>query len=230
MRLLKQQHSSFDIANVDSVVSQHEETSKHGSLFPNSIRCLICGPSNCGKTNLMLSLLYNPNGLNFENVYLFSKSLYQPKYKHLAHVFSNLEGVGFYPFDDNSNIPHPKDAAPNSVFIFDDIACDKQDRVRAYFCMGRHRGVDSFYLCQSYTRVPKLLIRDNTNFLIVFRQDNLSTKRIYEDHVNSDMTFSEFKKISIECWRTKYGFMVIDKDRDLNNGRYRKGFDTYIIV
>lgn len=23
---------------------------KHGKLLPNTIRCIICGPSNCGKT------------------------------------------------------------------------------------------------------------------------------------------------------------------------------------
>ena len=228
MRLEKQQ-SSLIIPSLDDKVGEID--SKHGTLFPPSIRCLICGPSDCGKTNLMLNILYHPNGLRFENIYLYTKSLQQPKYKRLIQILDPMTDIGLYPFQDNTQIPPPEEAKNNSVFIFDDIACDKQENVRSYFCMGRHSGVDSFYLCQSYTRVPKHLIRDNANFLIIFKQDNLNMKRIYEDHVNSDMDFKMFKYICCECWvKDKYGFLVIDKDRPLNRGRYRKGFDIFIIV
>jgi len=40
------------------------------------------------------------------------------------------------------------------------------------------------------------------------------------------MDFQKFRDICAECWRDKYGFLVIDKDSDV--GRYRKGFDEYI--
>jgi hypothetical protein len=66
------------------------ERSRHSSLFPNNIRALICGPSASGKTNLMLHLLTNPNGLKFENLYVYSKSLYQPKYSYLSDIMKNL--------------------------------------------------------------------------------------------------------------------------------------------
>ncbi|XP_018058117.1 PREDICTED: uncharacterized protein LOC108693592 [Atta colombica] len=63
-----------------------------------------------GKTNVLISLLESPNGVRFENVYaysnvyVYSKSLQQP----------------------NDVVP-PSEARPNSIFIFDDVACDKQD-------------------------------------------------------------------------------------------------------
>jgi hypothetical protein len=63
-----------------------KQRNRHSSLFPNSIRALICGPSASGKTNLMLHLITNPNGLKFENLYVYSKSLYQPKYTHLSDI------------------------------------------------------------------------------------------------------------------------------------------------
>ena len=113
--------------------------------------------------------------------------------------------------------------------IFDDIACEKQDHLKAYFCMGRHRDVDSFYLCQSYAQVPKHLVRDNINFMVIFRQDEMNLKHIYRDHVNTDMSFDLFKELCSQCWYEKFGFMVIDKDSELNDGRYRKGFYTYFI-
>lgn len=229
MRLVKQ-HDTLRISNLEDGSCTEVKTSRHGPLLPDSIRCLICGPSNCGKTNLMLSLIYDPKGLRYENIYLFAKSLHQPKYRQLAQVLEPLDDIGFFQFEENEKIPPPKDALPNSIFIFDDIACDKQNNVRSYFCMGRHNGVDIFYLSQSYTRVPKHLIRENANFLILFRQDELNMRRIYSDHVNSDMPFEKFKKVCQWCWKNdKYGFLVLDKDRQINDGRYRKGFEAYII-
>lgn len=86
MKKLKfiKQKITLPIRNVDKFLTETKEMRlKHNSLFPNSIRCIICGPSNCGKTNVIISLLENPNGLRFENVYIYSKSIYQPKYKYL---------------------------------------------------------------------------------------------------------------------------------------------------
>jgi len=55
---------------------------------------LVVGPSNCGKTNVMLSLIESPNGLKFENIYVFSKSLYQPKYEYLEKLIKPIKGKG----------------------------------------------------------------------------------------------------------------------------------------
>ena len=59
----------------------------------------------------------------------------------------------YHPFTEHESVISPDDALPNSIMIFDDIACEKQDSVRAFFCMGRHEKVDSFYLCRSYNRI-----------------------------------------------------------------------------
>ena len=225
MRFIKQQHR-LPIENMDMV--KRIETKKHSILLPNSIRGLITGPSNCGKTNVMMTLLQHPNGLKFENIYIYSKSLQQPKYEFLRRAVQPIKHMGFFTFSNNSEVIPPEEAKPNSIFIFDDIACEKQDTIRTYFSMGRHHNIDSFYLCQTYTRIPKHLIRDNANFLIVFKQDDMNLKHIYNDHVNSDMSFSTFQKLCAECWNIKHGFLVIDKDVSLNKGRYRKGFDSFL--
>lgn len=201
---------------------------KHGENFPNSIRGLLVGRSNCGKTNVMLSMLLDPKGLNFRNIYIYSKSLHQPKYNYLRKIVKPIKGMGYNEFSNNANIIEPENAEKNSVFIFDDVACDKQDPIRQFFSMGRHNDVDSFYLCQSYTRIPKHLIRDNANFLIVFKQDDLNLRHIYNDHVNSDMSFNQFKDLCSHCWEKDFGFLVIDKDSPLNSGRYRRNFEEII--
>lgn len=75
--------------------------------------------------------------------------------------------------------------------------------------MGRHRDIDYFYLCQAHARIPKHLVRDNTNLLILFRQDEMSFKHIYDDHVNTDVTYTQFKDLCLTCGNdNKYGFIV----------------------
>lgn len=95
--------------------------------------------------------------------------------------------------------------------------------------MGRHKLIDCFYLCQTYTRIGKHLVRDNCNCIILFKQDRMNLKHIYDDHVTPDMTF-DFEKLCAECWNDNFGVLVIVKDFDLNKGRYRKGFDQYICI
>lgn len=230
MKIVKQS-STLPVCNIDSFTeSNNNNLRKHGVLLPETCRCIISGPSNCGKTNVMMSLLQEPNGLKFENVYVFSKSLYQPKYKFLEKVLKPIKGLGYYTFSENDDVVSPDKAKPHSVILFDDIACDKQNNIRKYFSMGRHNDIDCFYLCQTYTRIPKHLIRDNANLLVLFKQDEMNLRHVYQDHVSTDMDFTKFRGICAECWKTPYGFLVINKDCDLHKGRYRKGFDSYIYL
>lgn len=207
---------------------------KNGLLLPNTVRCIIAGPSNSGKTNLMIALLTEKNGLRFSNVYVYGKSLNQPKYRLLNEIFNEVPEIGYFTYSESDNIITPQEAKPNSVFIFDDVSTEKQTTMRDFFCMGRHNNIDSFYLCQTYSKVPKQLIRDNANLLILFKQDELNLKHIYSDHVNTDMLFDEFKWLCSHCWSNKYGFLVIDKDsefkRNCESARYRKGFDIFISI
>lgn len=222
------------VDNLDEKVgsggNENKMLRRHGPLLPFSIRGLLIGPSNCGKTNVMISLLTHPLGLRFENIYIYSKSLYQPKYEYLRKILSPIKGLGYYTFSDGNNIVEPSDAKPNSVFIFDDVMCEKQDVIRSYFSMGRHKNVDVFYLAQTYSRVPKQLVRDNANFIIMFKQDEMNMRHIFSDHVSPDLTFTQFQQMCAKCWDNKYGFLVIDKDSEINSGRYRKGFDSYIYL
>lgn len=201
---------------------------KHSTLLPNSIRCIICGPSNCGKTNVMLSLLIHRNGLKYHNVYLYSKTTFQPKYRFLEKVLNEIPEVNFFMYDDHNLVIHPNDALINSVFIFDDVVCENQQNIRNFFCMGRHKKIDCFYLSQTYSKIPKQLIRDNVNFLILFKQDDINLKHIYDEHVSSDITWIQFKDLCKNVWKKPYNFLIINKDCELEHGRYRKSFDTFI--
>lgn len=213
--------------------SVKSKTKKHSQLLPNSIRCIIAGPSNCGKTNLLINLIISEHGLRFENVYVYSKTLWQPKYTYLEKLFQPLSGVEYHQYSNSDEMIEPKDVRPNSIVIFDDVICEKnQDIIKQYFSMGRHQSVDSFYLTTTYTRVSKHLIRDNCNFLIFFRQDELNLRHIFNDMgVVCHMKFDQFQQFCFDCWGVgTHGFAVIDLDSDVDNGRYRKGFANFLVL
>lgn len=64
---------------------------------------------------------------------------------------------------------------------------------------------------------------------MLLKQDDLNLKRIYEEHVHNDMTFTDFKKLCSKCWNSDtHGFVVVNKDCELNRGRYRCGMDVFV--
>lgn len=203
-----QQKNKLDVENHDV---KKRIDKKHGPLLPSTIRCIIAGPSNCGKTNVMISLIEHENGLKFENVYVYSRSLFQPKYEYLEKLLKPISGVGYQAYGASENIVETSDAKPNSLFIFDDVSCVNQNVIREYFSSGRHSGVDSFYLCQSYAKIPKHLIRDNVNMLVLFKQDDLNLNHVYKDHVNTDMKFETLKKCARNAGKNRMDFCQFSK-------------------
>ena len=41
----------------------------------------IVGPNGCGKTTLLNNLLLRPRWLDYDNLFVYGKSLFQPEYK-----------------------------------------------------------------------------------------------------------------------------------------------------
>ena len=70
-------------------LSWNEVTSKRFNrpLLPKSIRGIIVGKSGCGKMTLLLNLSLRPGWLNYDNLYVFGKSFFQPEYRTLQKAF-----------------------------------------------------------------------------------------------------------------------------------------------
>ena len=57
------------------------------SPLPKVIRGLIIGKSGCGKTTLIIILLLRPGWLDYNNIHIFGKSIFQPGYHILKKAF-----------------------------------------------------------------------------------------------------------------------------------------------
>ena len=75
---------------VNSCYTWNTKTKRNNNtLFPKSIRGLLVGKSNCGKSTLLMNLLLKPDWLDYDHLYVFGKSLHQKEYKILKSGFQN---------------------------------------------------------------------------------------------------------------------------------------------
>uniref|UniRef100_A0A1I7WHW0 Uncharacterized protein n=1 Tax=Heterorhabditis bacteriophora TaxID=37862 RepID=A0A1I7WHW0_HETBA len=122
-------------------------------LLPNSIRACIIGKSGCRKTNLLMNLLLQ-DYLDYNNLYIFSTTLYQPLYQILISGLTNglvkkkflnqkftigkkdkeNSSIQVHRFDDYDCVPDSKEIDPNlkTLIIFDDIMLEKQNKKNKY--------------------------------------------------------------------------------------------------
>jgi len=107
----------------------------------------------------------------------------------------------------------PEQTEVGSSIIFDDVLTEGQDKIANFFLRGRHRKISCFYLAQSYTKIPKKSgIRENFNYLIIFRQDNVNLRQLYNEYITG-VTFLQFKGICNQCWSVPYGFLTVDIEK-----------------
>ena len=74
------------IPNCDSGSSKSDYKQGHPCMPADVFWMVICGPSNSGKTNTLLHMLYEL--LEYDKIYLFSKNLHQNKYQDLLQEFA----------------------------------------------------------------------------------------------------------------------------------------------
>ena len=183
-------------------------------LFPNTTRCGIFGPSGCGKTNALLTILVYKEPLTA--IYLCSRTASQPKYTLLRqlvneHNSDEKNAKIIYQELIPKTLPIPEQLKADSIIIFDDILAENQDKIATFFMRGRHCNISCFYLAQSYTKIPKKSgIRENFNFLLIFKQDRINLHQIYSEYVANGVSFQQFVDICTFCWQQEFGFLTID--------------------
>lgn len=75
---------------------------------------VIVRSNNCRKTDIMLNIIEYENCLNYENVHIYSKQLYRPKYVYFKKLLKPIKGIGYYASNASDNILHSFKAKRNS--------------------------------------------------------------------------------------------------------------------
>jgi len=217
--------NTISVINFDT----HPKVKRVVEMYPNVLRCGIFAPSGGGKTNVLLTILVHMKP--FWNIYLCSKTASQEKYNFLqdlvtSHNNKQSKKIQFHKFTSCNNLPEPEAIEKNSVIIFDDVLTENQSKIANFFLRGRHRDISCFFLSQAYNKISKKSgIRENFNYLILFKQDLINLRQIHLEYV-SDLAFDKFKDICNICWRKPFGFLVIDVENDMC--RYKRNFQERI--
>ena len=200
------------IPNYDPGSSESDYMQGHHCMPADVFRMLICGPSNSGKTNTLLHMLYEL--LEYDKIYLFSKNLHQNKYQSLLQDFAEKINpqVGYEVIEAHGDeiIPLEELRVDNQkIVVFDDLVCEKnQNDIINYFINGRHKNCCVIYLSQTFLQGAEKTSVINCSHLCIFRLDPKENKRIANeigvDHEVLDRATDE-----------KYSFLYYDKPQKL---------------
>ena len=246
--------------NIQNFGIKNSRKRNNSPLLPSSLRGLIVGRSNSGKTVLLLNLLLRDGWLDYNNLLVFGNSLHQEEYqiikkgfemklgkKQVLNLFNNqnlmppLEAIENYRgevlggitaefYEDCEAIPDPKTLDPKlkNLIILDDCYLGKQSKAGAFYSRGRHNNCDSLYITQNYFTLPRNSVRENSNIIMLFPQNNKSVQHIHQDHC-TDLPFEEFNALCQNIWKTKFNFLTIDLSSSLLDGKYRENLETFYI-
>jgi hypothetical protein len=104
-------------------------------LLRRSIRGLLIGKSGCGKTTLLLNLLLRPGWLDYNNLNVFGKSLFQPEYRNIKTAFKQKL---------------PKELIVQLFSVRDEITLKNVDPTTVLEKVGRDNALKSDIQCKFY--------------------------------------------------------------------------------
>lgn len=169
-------------------------------FLPPVFRCIVNGSSGCGKTNLLIQLLYKimekEKHIRFQ---LCSKTIDQPLYRGFIndirtnfpeHIIELSEEISH--FDEEyfkSTMPTHKE-----IIIIDDMlgVMNKKDvkKLVHLFSASRPRGISIFFLTQRYTKLD-VVCRRNSNYLITFKPSLDEAEKMCHELINDMMDMEQ---------------------------------------
>ena len=209
------------INSKSTVVNPHYKN----HMFNIPFRCIILGPSNSGKTNIVVEFIHrSPDTWN--KIIVCCKSRAEPLYEYLEQKIGNLiefyEGIDNIPELDTINSDGSKE---QTLVIFDDLVNEtKQQIIEDYFIRGRKKKCSMFYLAHDFARCPKL-IRQQCNYIIIRKlpagRNRMYVLREYGLGVTPEQLIELYRKA---CMNEDLGFLTMDVDKM----EFRKNFNQAI--
>ena len=203
--------------NDDDIITEAE--------FPDNFRCIISGPSECGKTFLLKKLILA--SIYFDKLYIIGPT--GDQYNGLERI-NNKAIIEF--IKDIKDLPSP-DKLPKDfmkLMIFDDIRA-KEPVINEYFCRGRHNNCNMIYLNQNLFSFDRPSVREKCNLFILFEQRGEVLASIYQDFFNNvELSYNDFANICNKVWKEPYNYIVLDITKNKKiNGKLRINWDRRVL-
>ena len=195
------------------------------AAFPDNFRCIISGPSECGKTFLLKKLILA--SIYFDKLYIIEPT--GDQYHGIERINPKAD-VEF--IKDIKDLPSP-DKLPKDLrklMIFDDVRA-KEPVINEYFCRGRHNNCNMIYLNRNLFSLDRQSVRENCNLFILFEQRGKVLISIYQYFFNNiELSYIDFANICNKVWKEPYNYIVIDITKNKNiNGKLRINWDRKIL-
>lgn len=224
--------SVFINHNLDDFVGT-KSRKRNAPFLPSTLLGLVIGPSNCGKSNVVLNLILG-GYLDFTKLYVYSTTLGQDKMALLQASVQAAErktktDIGLF-VDNEQDLPDPSqlDKKEQNLLLLDDVIAQKQSgKILSYFTRGRHANCNVLYLSQSLYKIPKNALRDNANFILLFYGLSATDVRQIGLTYASDLTLKQFRSFYNRGAGRPHEFCVIDMTKGPDE-RYRFGFNELV--
>ena len=195
------------------------------AAFPDNFRCIISGPSECGKTFLLKKLILA--SIYFDKLYIIGPT--GDQYHGIERINPKAD-VEF--IKDIKDLPSP-DKLPKDLkklMIFDDVRA-REPVINEYFCRGRHNNCNMIYLNQNLFSLDRQSVRENCNLIILFEQRCKVLISIYQDFFNNvELSYNDFANICNKVWKEPYNYIFIDITKNKNiNGKLRINWDRRVL-
>ena len=195
------------------------------ATFPDNFKCIISGPSECGKTFLLKKLILA--SIYFDKLYIIGPTGDQYNGLERINPKANIEFI-----KDIKDLPSP-DKLPKDLkklMIFDDVRA-KEPVINEYFLRGRHNNCNMIYLNQNLFSLDRQSVRENCNLFILFEQRGKVLASINQDFFNNvELSYNDFANICNKVWKEPYNYIVIDITKNkIINGKLRINWDWRVL-
>lgn len=191
-------------------------------------RMIICGSSGSGKTQTLMSLIYNMPD-TFENIFICTKNKDEPLYNYIDEKLGK-KGLKITEID--------KDGLPDldklnkeqqTLIVMDDLVGEKNQKpMEQYFLRARKKNASLVYITQSYYAVPKL-IRNNMTYLIIKQISSMKNLTMIAREFDLGLSKETLTDMYKDATKEKQNFLLMDLESPPDE-RFRKSFnDIYEI-
>ena len=186
---------------------------------------IICGSSGSGKTQTLMSLIYNMPD-TFENIFIATKNKDEPLYNYVEEKLGK-KGLKIYEIDKDGLPDLDKlDKTQQTLIVMDDLVGEKNQKpMEQYFLRARKKNASLVYITQSYYAVPKM-IRNNMTYLIIKQISSMKNLTMIAREFDLGLSKDTLTRMYKDATADKQNFLMMDLEGDPKD-KFRKGFNDY---